>query len=426
MPKTCKIKNKVVQSTINNKDVLEMFHGVLGTGEETALNLKIVYPKFLKIKETAHRYIKLMKTLMDSKFIGHFPDDAAALAAYVASLQRQAENAFMAPDLASLHPPDAASAQITNAIADYSAVSHDEYSAFEKVYKAVKGCDLVNNIIITCKNLIPFKHSLEFSNMLKDKFLTKSGGLLFTPISNFSFNFKNLYNSDMLSRADKQFVMMILHKLYEISHAMYDVVSSPDIDVDDFVHVIISSLDDVKKHIPRCDEAFDKIRDSVSLLKGNFNGYYKDFVASNNPTIIMENFVLDVSQNTNSTPKITNQFRKIISHYRKLASQQAHNPQMQTLFAQVDKNFKELDNEFKKNANEEQVVYDGSSDDEKKKDPPPDTPSGLSEDEKEEGVSVDPSPPSEAVGKHSSKNRKRRDKETRKKIEKIINDSIDS
>jgi len=110
----------------------------------------------------------------------------------------------------------------------------------------------------------------------------------------------------------------------------------------------MSSIDDVKKQIPRCDQAFNKISESVGLLKGNFNSYYKDYISSNNPTIIMENFVLDVSKNTRASPVLTAQFRKIIAHYRKIASQQANNPKLQTLFQQVDKNFQELERQRKK------------------------------------------------------------------------------
>jgi hypothetical protein len=136
---------------------------------------------------------------------------------------------------------------------------------------------------------------------------------------------------------------MVLHKLYKISHDVYDVMSSPDIDVNEFIQVIMASLDDVKKHIPRCGEAFDLIASSVNLLQNNFDDYYKDYVASNNPTIIMENFVLDVSQKAKSSPRIAAQFRRIITHYRKLAAQQASNPKLQSLFQQVDKNFQELE-----------------------------------------------------------------------------------
>ena len=164
------------------------------------------------------------------------------------------------------------------------------------------------------------------------------------------------------------------------------------------MQVIISSLDDVKKHIPRCDEAFDKIRESVGLLKGNFGGYYKDYVASNNPTIIMENFVLDVSKKTESSPKVTGQFRRIISHYRKLASQQAQHPKLRTLFEQVDKNFSALEKESRV-ADE----ADTSSDEE------------VPGDETEKGEASDVLQVKKSTGARRVRRRRKRTKKRRKK-----------
>jgi len=166
----------------------------------------------------------------------------------------------------------------------------------------------------------------------------------FAPLPDLSrVNFKQMYVDDRLDPGDREFILVVLHKMYVISHDVYEAVSAPDIDVDEFVEVIMSSIGEVKKQIPRCDGAFQKIIESVDLLKGNFSGYYKDYVASSNPTIIMENFVIDVSKNTQASPTVTAQFRRIISHYRKLASQQATNPKLQSLFAQVDANFAELE-----------------------------------------------------------------------------------
>jgi len=343
MPKQPKIKSKVVRSTISDPDVMQMFENVLGTGESTDLNITIVHPKYLKIVKHCGRFMTLLEALGDQPLMGKFPVEARHLAGYVADLRNQASKTFSAPDFEKLHPADAIG-QAAGHTVDYRQVTKEEYEAFAGAYKKIKESNIVNTAIVTCNNLVPHKKSLEHVESLKDRFLIRSAGLSFSPLPGLpAMNFKQLYISDALSVEDKKCLLMVLHKMFTISHDVYDTMSSPDIDVDEFVQVIIESLDGVKKHIPRCDEAFNKIRESVGLLKGNFDGYYKDFVASNNPTIIMENFVLDVSKSTDSSPKVTAQFRRIISHYRKLASQQAQNPQMKSLFAQVDKNFQELE-----------------------------------------------------------------------------------
>lgn len=393
-----RIKSKVVQSTIQNKDVLEMFQGVLGSGEGAELNIEIVYPKYRKIVEHCDRFMRLLEALRDSAVMGNFVAENEHLANYVGTLREEAAALFSAPDFAALHPPKAID-QMADKLAEYSAVTREEYEAFAAAYGEIKEANLVNTIIVTCKNLVDHKKSLEDPKNLKDRFLTRSAGLSFNPLPDLpAMNFKQVYISDRLSAPDRQFVLMVLHKLYVISHDVYDAMSSPDIDVDEFVQVIMASLGDVKKHIPRCDEAFDKIADSVKLLKGNFGGYYKDFVASNNPTIIMENFVLDVSKSTNSSPRVTAQFRKIISHYRKLASQQAHNPKLRTLFQQVDKNFQELEKSSR--------AADDNEEESSESEAEGDLPSAA-----EDAAAV------AHQKKRSEQNRKKRDRQRRRKAE---------
>ena len=350
-----KIKSKVVQATLSSPDILDMFHGVLGSGEGAGLNLAIVHPKYLRIVRHCGRFVRILEALRAAALMVHFPDAARHLEGYAGALREQAAATFTAPDLARLHPPSVEDRVLGRAAA-YAAVTEDEYAAFAAAYRPVKDCNVVNTIIVACKNLVVHKTSLESPDPAKrrDRFLVRSAGLTFAPLPDLpALNFKQIYISDCLSAGDRGLLLTVLHKLLAVSHDVYDTISTPDVDVDEFVRVIVASLDDVKRQIPRCDEAFDKIRDSVGLLKGNFGGYYKDFVASNNPSIIMENFVLDVSKSTTSSPKITGQFRRIIGHYRKLAAQQASHPKLQTLFQHVDKNFQELEKRSRADAGDD-------------------------------------------------------------------------
>lgn len=439
-----KIKSKVVRSTIANKDVIDLFHGVLGTSEGS-VNLSIAHPKYEMIKKQTDRFLRLLEALRDSSVMKKFPDEYVRVARYISAQRDQFDDSFSAPDLAPYVASSAAVeaaaipmatatveasaaavaaaaaskvsaaeaaasaeaaaldaakavAQVARAeegaakaaaaqiaaeainkattaktIADaakeaekdpavwrrlkvapapavapqpsgdpYSLVPKDMAVKFLEAFSAVKKCSVVNTAIVTCKNLIPHKKYIRDQSDLKDKFL-KGAGMTVSPIEGLSLNVKQIYISDLLSAVDRKFILIVLHKMWTISHDVYEAVSSPDIDVNEFVMVIMSSIGEVRRHIPRCDQAFDKIIQSVDLLKGNFDGYYRDYVASSNPTIIMENFVLDVSKSTNSSPQVTAQFRKIITHYRKLASQQASHPKLQSLFKQVDKNFQELE-----------------------------------------------------------------------------------
>jgi len=328
------IKSKVVKATLANKDVLEMFQGVLGTSEGTA-TLSITHPKYVRIQKHISRFIDLLAALLASRLMTFFPGPHSHLEAYLAALRGQFAESFSAPDFA---------AWSTAGEPDYARIPPEVVAQFGAVFAAAKKCNVVNTVIVTCKNLVPHKKALADRANLKDKFLSRDAGVSFAPLPDLSrVNFKQMYVDDRLDPGDREFILVVLHKMYVISHDVYEAVSAPDIDVDEFVEVIMSSIGEVKKQIPRCDGAFQKIIESVDLLKGNFSGYYKDYVASSNPTIIMENFVIDVSKNTQASPTVTAQFRRIIGHYRKLASQQATNPKLQSLFAQVDANFAELE-----------------------------------------------------------------------------------
>jgi len=341
-----KIKSKTVKATLKNKDVLDMFQGVLGSSDNSVA-LSITWPKFKNIQNQTDRMIRLLAALRDSRAISLFPAQHTQLVAYVQMYERQRATSFVIPEIESLIRTTSTGIEgvlgVDKPENDYTGVSPELVVEFNACFATIKKCALVNNILAICKNMIPYKKFLSDIKALKDKFLTKASAASVDPLPELALNFRQIYIDDRLGPMDKEFILLVLHKLQAISHDMYDALSAPDIDVNEFVQVIMGSIGDVKKHIPRCDAAFAKIIESVSLLKNNFGDYYKDFTASGNPTIIMENFVLDVAKGSSTSPTVTAQFRKIISHYRKLASQQASNPKLQSLFAQVDKNFEELD-----------------------------------------------------------------------------------
>ena len=97
-----KIKSKVVRSTIENKDVLDMFHGVLGTGDDVPLNLKIVYPKYLNVKTHCERFVRLLEALRDSTPLAQFRDISGALARYTAGVRAEIDKTFFGAK--ALHP----------------------------------------------------------------------------------------------------------------------------------------------------------------------------------------------------------------------------------------------------------------------------------------------------------------------------------
>ena len=64
------------------------------------------------------------------------------------------------------------------------------------------------------------------------------------------------------------------------------------------------NIDEIQKQpeLHRCKDAFKKIKESVMMLKTNFNEYYRDFVDTSDNTIIMQHFIVDVSKSTEASP----------------------------------------------------------------------------------------------------------------------------
>ena len=336
------ISKKTIKSTLNNKDIISMFQDTLGGVGKGYDSLHIVYPKYIKIKTDVKRIITIISTLHNSDFMLYFPEMKLNLEKYLSILNKQFSENFDAPDLKqfviTLPPVD-----LSSSTEDYTKAPIELVELFHSKFAAVKKCNIINLIILLCKNLTQYKVSLKNLDKLSDKFLLNNSSLAPLPELS-SFNFKHIYIDDRLNKINKSIILTCLSKLYTISNGIYEAITTPDVDVSEFTNAIMESINEVKKHIPRCNDAFNKILDSVDLLKSNFGEYYKDYTSSGNPTIIMENFVLDVSKNTKSSPGITRQFREIIKYYKKMAGENgAIDPKVQTLFNHVEANYNELE-----------------------------------------------------------------------------------
>lgn len=333
-------KSSLIKKTTQNKDILNSFEDLLGSGEKKS-NLSVSHPKYVNFQVHCSRFIKLLKMFLNSTIIQHSANDKTNLESYINYLEKNFNESFNAPDLEQYFTKDNETLRGHN----YNVIPNNIQEEFSSVFYKVKKSTIINIIIVTCNNLTLYKKYFDNKEGLSDIYLTKSSGNVFEPLPDSKLNIKKIYNDNELSSSEKQFILIFVSKLYEISYNLYETLSSPDIDIEQFVYIVITSVDEIKKHIPRCDEAINKIKESVELLKSNFGDYYKDFVASNNnSSIIMENFILDVSKNTNATPKLTNQFRKIINYYKSMSAKaKCTDSKLSKLFNQIDKNFDKLD-----------------------------------------------------------------------------------
>jgi hypothetical protein len=209
-------------------------------------------------------------------------------------------------------------------------VEDDQKNTFSAAYDKMKKSDLVNTFIIICDRLIMYKKYIGNAEKLSYKFIPLSSAAEICPFPFTTFNLKYVFMLPNLTEVVKNFLVVVLNKIFTLSHDLYKEITTPDVNVDDFVEIIMANIDEVKKQpgLSRCDKAFKKIADSVHMLKDNFSTYYRDFIESKSNTIIMEHFILDVSKNTGADPQTTRQFRQIINYYRKMAQQQITNPKV--------------------------------------------------------------------------------------------------
>lgn len=352
-------KVKVIKT--ENKDVSELFSQMLGAGG--SVNVNICYPKYTNMKLCVGRLIKVFELLRDSPMFKRwtgFESSIAEISTFIEQSKAQSDKLFLI---------------------DFGSVDHnlnllddEQKKNFGIAYEEVKKDPLVATFVTICDNLIIYRKYIQDVEKLDFHFISTMPGVEFTPFPFTHLNLKELINdilTDTNDSASRQvpvtsksnsmlyMLLLLLNKIYTLSYNLYKTYSSPDIDVDEFVNVVMENLTQVRKHIPRCDKAFNKIAESVKLLKSNFGTYYKDFVQTKNQTIIMENFVLDVAKNTHADADTTRQFREIIKYYRKIAASQIKNPQLKMLFDKVNENFRELE----KHQNISKMEKEGSDDD---------------------------------------------------------------
>jgi hypothetical protein len=182
------------------------------------------------------------------------------------------------------------------------------------------------------------KHNLEEKDHLNSSFITKSDGDFLILFNFTTLDFKQMYYSNHMTPEINKYILFVLHLIYKKCLEMVKEITSPDIDVDKFSELLVKNIDEIRTHIPRCDKAFDKIKSSVGMLKDNFGEYYKDFISSQNPGIIVENFVSDVAKGSKTDPETTRQFRSIIAFYQKHMQSRITDPKVKKIFQMVGAN----------------------------------------------------------------------------------------
>lgn len=310
-------KVKMIKQNIDHQGMSEMFNQLLG--DEKSLDINIIKDKYLRLKTNIERISKLLESFHNTIY-NKILKDQTNVEIYKKNIQ-----GFIT-DSKQLFPENLEDENII------------------KFYKSIKEHKVIKDCIHICKNLIIYKKYIENNDNLSDNFIKSSKTHELKIFSFCNFDIKYIYTITKVDESIKKYILIFLNMLYNTTFDIYQIITSPDIDISKFSDIIVQSIQQARKMIPRANKAFKKIEESVELLKNNFQNYYKDFITTKNPTIIIENFILDVSKENSGELDLdlARQFKKIVMFYQKKSQGKIKDPRINQLFEMLNKNFEML------------------------------------------------------------------------------------
>jgi len=354
---------KVMKSGAMKEDISQvtgMFNQMLGTERPEASVVRPKYEELIRILTSTTNLTTRFGTSVLAKLFPEYIDEFKKIVLFSTNIEQecikmaipqQPTNPLMSKEVSLVDKPLSKEEAAKIAQEDIKKYQEDYLAYSNKVvdnYLYLKECNVVKRLIKVCSVLQKQKKYISDENKLSSEFIMASVEPDLCLLDAFTMlPFKQMFINDKLkNNVDaKKYVLMFLHMMYNRTYEIYKIITSPDVDVDKFVEIVAKSIDEIKTKIPRCNEAFDKIKNATHLLKDNFGDYYKDFVESENPTIIMENFISDVAQSAEGSPQLIMQFKRIISFYRKNAEQHMQsNPQLKQVFSMVNSQMSVLEN----------------------------------------------------------------------------------
>ena len=311
-----------VDKSLMSDDMSHMFKQMMG--EETP-DFSIIKPKYERLLTImSNIYTLLLKfTSLIEKRIPEYANNYKEMNDYANTLKELCRNYEIPP-----MPMFDSSDNNTGAIKEY-------IDTVSKKYLALKNDKCIKNLVIVCKDLSAYSKFIKNTEKLSAQFIHDSPEPDMCILKKITqLPFKQLYLSEKLIKVPgaQAYILTFLHMFLKETQQVYEMLSSPDIDIDKFVVIISNGLDKMKSHpeLRGCTDAFEKIRKSTNMLKDNFGSYYGDFMASNNPNIIMENFISDVSRKVEGNIKLVSQFKRIMGFYRKQLQKSGNVPSQVT------------------------------------------------------------------------------------------------
>lgn len=222
-------------------------------------------------------------------------------------------------------------------------------------YIEMKDHTTIKRLMFICRDLKPFAFHIENQGTntmdstygYKGRWVIDQPGPSLEPFSFSKFNLKAIWINPDTDDRMKKYLLTVIKELFVQCTELYKLISSPDIDIASFSKIILEAIQKIKlvPELHRCGEAFKKLEESVDLLEGNFDGYYKDMLQSQNPTMLIVNFIEDVSKTDKMDIKLVYQFRKIVQYYKKATHGKIKDPAIKKKFDLLSSRFSMLDSQ---------------------------------------------------------------------------------
>jgi len=360
-------KVKMVKKSLKDPELTDLFNKMLGTSDPDP---NIVIPKFKKVLEKATGLLKLFESLTKTTFPFYkmfhndFQKGFDEIKVFIKDGYTEIQGYDLKEDDHVLS--DAELKELNTSpekLTEFLANAQEKYKItnLQEKWTKLKDCKLIQEYLFIARNIKgllrdEMKRStseipdLAAKESLKSNFIKNADGDYLQIMQFSTINFKQIFLSQDMTPDLEKYLLMFFYLLYKDTLEIVNIITSPDIDVEKFSEMLVDKIGDFKKQIPRCDAAFGKIAESVDLLKGNFNKYYTDFIISrDNPSIMIEHFVLDVAGTCSGNVEIVRQFREIMKFIGKNMNQgKVNDPRMKKMFNMLSQNLDLLERETDK------------------------------------------------------------------------------
>jgi hypothetical protein len=335
MPRV-KVKKLIPKDMGNDQEALtELFEQMTGVKDA---DIDIILPKYIDVMNMLRKFYKLYRLLSElNAFVDTFSEFV-----WITEIKQFLQEMI---DQCGLDHNNGYKVETLRHEFVEKKMSPDQIKEYvNQLYRKVKTSQVIKKIMVTSANLSPFRIHLSLDSP-SDTFIKREPGDMFAPLGFTTLDLKLIWSYDVEPKCLK-FILSILQHTYKLSYDIYDTIYSPDVDIGEFSGLLINTIAKLRKQIPRCDKAFDVIENSVNMLRSNFKDYFRLSVESENPSTILESFIIDVAGSQKANPSVVSQFRRITSFMKKNASN-SNDPRVKKLFSMLNTQFGKIDNELK-------------------------------------------------------------------------------